>query len=91
MKGSEEDIKEEIDNKILTNGIVRNIIQQDDESRQYFIIRIRNIVSQYCLVGGRVNKSFIRLLLDNSHDTRAMNYFQQYTEQYVLGIKKFLI
>lgn len=81
-KQREDNIKEEIDDVTRTESIIRETIYvKNEESSQYFINGIINISNQQYLVGGRVKNSFVKLLIDDSHDSKALNYLKQWLDR----------
>ena len=81
-KQREDKIKEEIDDVTRTESIIRETIYvKNEESSQYFINGIINISNQQYLVGGRVKNSFVKLLMDDSHDSKALNYLKQWLDR----------
>ena len=81
-KQREDNIKEEIDDVTRTESIIRETIYvKNEESGQYFINGIINISNQQYLVGGRVKNSFVKLLIDDSHDSKALNYLKQWLDR----------
>ena len=81
-KQREDNIKEEIDDVTRTESIIRETIYvKNEESSQYFINGIINISNQQYLVGGRVKNSFVKLLMDDSHDSKALNYLKQWLDR----------
>ena len=81
-KQREDNIKEEIDDVTRTESIIRETIYvKNEESSQYFINGIINISNQQYLVGGRVKNSFVKLLVDDSHDSKALNYLKQWLDK----------
>ena len=81
-KQREDNIKEEIDDVTRTESIIRETIYvKNEESSQYFINGIINISNQQYLVGGRVKNSFVKLLVDDSHDSKALNYLKQWLDR----------
>ena len=78
-KQREDNIKEEI---TRTESIIRETIYvKNEESSQYFINGIINISNQQYLVGGRVRNSFIKLLIEDSNDSKALNYLKQWLDK----------
>ena len=81
-KQREDNIKEEINDVTRTESVIRETIYvKNEESSQYFINGIINISNQQYLVGGRVNNSFVKLLIDDSHDSKALNYLKQWLDR----------
>ena len=79
-KQREDNIKEEI---TRTESIIRETIYvKNEESSQYFINGIINISNQQYLVGGRVRNSFVKLLIEDSNDSKALNYLKQWLDKY---------
>ena len=78
-KQREDNIKEEI---TRTESIIRETIYvKNEESSQYFINGIINISNQQYLVGGRVRNSFVKLLIEDSNDSKALNYLKQWLDK----------
>ena len=78
-KQREDNIKEEI---TRTESIIRETIYvKNEESSKYFINGIINISNQQYLVGGRVRNSFIKLLIEDSNDSKALNYLKQWLDK----------
>ena len=81
-KQREDNIKEEINDVTRTESVIRETIYvKNEESSQYFINGIINISNQQYLVGGRVKNSFVKLLIDDSHDSKALNYLKQWLDR----------
>ena len=78
-KHREDNIREEI---TRTESIIRETIYvKNEESSQYFIKGIINISNQQYLVGGRVRNSFVKLLIEDSSDSKALNYLKQWLDK----------
>ena len=79
---NQDNIKEEINDVTRTESVIRETIYvKNEESSQYFINGIINISNQQYLVGGRVKNSFVKLLIDDSHDSKALNYLKQWLDR----------
>ena len=78
-KHREDNIREEI---TRTESIIRETIYvKNEESSKYFINGIINISNQQYLVGGRVRNSFVKLLIEDSNDSKALNYLKQWLDK----------
>ena len=81
-KQREDNIKEEIDDVNRTESLIRETIYvKNEESSQYFIKGIIDISNQQYLVGGRVNTSFVKLLIEDSNDSMALNYLKDWLDK----------
>ena len=81
-KQREDNIKEEIDDVNRTDSIIRGTIYvKNEESSRYFIKGIIDISNQQYLVGGRVNTSFVKLLVEDSNDNLALSYLKQWLDK----------
>ena len=81
-KQREDNIREEIDDVNRTDSIIRGTIYvKNEESSRYFIKGIIDISNQEYLVGGRVNTSFVKLLVEDSNDNLALSYLKQWLEK----------
>ena len=77
-----DNIREEIDDATRTEYIIRETIYvKNEESSQYFIRGILELSNQQYLVGGRVNNSFIKLLIGDSSDSKALDYLRQWLDK----------
>ena len=81
-KHREDNIREEIDDVNRTDSIIRGTIYvKNEESSRYFIKGIIDISNQQYLVGGRVNTSFVKLLVEDSNDNLALSYLKQWLDK----------
>ena len=81
-KQREDNIREEIDDVNRTDSIIRGTIYvKNEESSRYFIKGIIDISNQEYLVGGRVNTSFVKLLVEDSNDNLALSYLKQWLDK----------
>ena len=77
-----DNIREEIDDETRTDCIIRETIYvKNEESSEYFIRGILELSNQQYLVGGRVNNSFIKLLIGDSSDNKALDYLRQWLDK----------
>ena len=77
-----DNIREEIDDVTRTDYIIRETIYvKNEESSEYFIRGILELSNQQYLVGGRVNNSFIKLLIEDSSDNKALDYLRQWLDK----------
>ena len=83
MAGQERaSIIREIQDKKRTRAVIRETIYvTGEESSNYFIRRILTITSQQYIVGGRVNTAFIKLLIEDSNDNRALRYLNMWLDK----------
>ena len=83
MAGQERaSIISEIQDKERTRAVIRETIYvTGEESSNYFIRRILTITSQQYIVGGRVNTAFIKLLIEDSNDNRALRYLNMWLDK----------